>query len=94
MTTAHIVYFAVILINILFLIWWGKGCEWDYGDSKFPTRGHSLLLTIASLVPILNIIIFIILLVAYLVNLIEGDLVLRENKFNKFWFGVGDDDDE
>lgn len=94
MTTAHIVYFAFILINILFLIWWGKGCEWDYGNSKFPTRGHSLLLIIASLVPILNIIIFITLLVAYLVNRIEGDLVLRENKFNKFWFGVGDDDDE
>lgn len=94
MTTAHIVFFTFIILNILFLVWWGKGCEWDYGHSKFPTKGHALLLIIASCVPILNILIFIGLLVAYLVGRIEGDLVLKENKFNKFWFGVGDDDDE
>lgn len=93
MTTAHFIFFAVILINILILIWWEKGCKWET-DCKFPTRGHSLLIIIASCVPILNIVLLTTLIIVYISNRYCGYLILKENKFNKFWFGVGDDTDE
>ena len=91
MTTAHIVYFATIFLCILLLIWWRTGCEWDkFSDVKFPTRGHSLLIIIASIVPILNICLLVGLIIIYIVNRTEDELHLKKNKFNKFWFDVED----
>lgn len=89
MTTAHIVYFIFILLNVLFLVWWRTSCEWKnyYGEKRhFPTKGHMLLLTVASLCPILNICEFITLVIIYAVNRCDDAIVLKKNKFNKFWF--------
>lgn len=91
-----IFYFACILLNLLLLVWWRRGTEWDtYGDEiTFPSRGHVLLGFIFSLVPIWSAIQFVVLAIWYIIARCEGDIVLKKNKFNHYWFGIELDEDK
>jgi hypothetical protein len=85
---AWFVYFGAIIANLLLLIWWRRGCEWNYGDNKFPSRGHVLLGFVLSFIPVWSLIQFIIIAIWYIAVRCEGDVVLKKNKFNHYWFGV------
>ena len=93
-----IFYFGCIILNLLLLIWWRRGTRWDCYNAdeiKFPSRGHILIGFAFSLIPIWSCIQFIILAIWYIVARIEGNIVLKGNKFNHYWFGIElEEDDE
>ena len=64
-------------------------CVWDYSTVGFPSLGHSIILFLVSFVPVLGLIEAIVLLIVYIIARFEGDLELKENKFNKKFFDVG-----
>lgn len=78
------------LIDFIILIWWRYSCTSDF-TIKFPTKGHILLCTLISLIPILGIIISCLLLGSYIGFRVTGNIHLKPNKFNKFWFDVEDE---
>ena len=77
------VYATVIALTIIILLWWRLGCTSHF---KFPTRGHVLLLFIGSFIPIYNISQIVVIICFYFGLRISGELELKKNKFNKFWF--------
>ena len=90
-----IFYFASILFNLLLLIWWRRGTEWDtYENPSFPSRGHILILFVLSLIPIWGCIQFIVLAIWYIIARCDNDIVLKKNKFNHFWFGTEIDEED
>ena len=76
------------ILNFALLTWWRYSTEWDDDDIKFPTRGHYVLLVILAMVPIISWIEIIILGVQYGMHRNDGDIVLKKNNFNKFWFDI------
>ena len=83
----YIFFFGPVVINFLTLLWWRNSCE-SYFDFKFPTRGHVLFLTLVSFIPILGLVMVPVLLGFYFGNRATGDIILKKNKFNKYWFDV------
>lgn len=86
-------FFIVVIFNIVFLIWWRKCCEWKSNNIKFPTRGHIVLASLASIIPIANAILLAVIVGLYIGARECGDLRLKKNKFNKYWFDVDLDDE-
>ena len=83
-----IVYFSMIVFTIILLIWWRTCCEWESEDIHFPTKGHIILLTVSSFIPIWDIIQFCIMIALYLATRISGDLKLKSNRFTRKWFDI------
>ena len=86
-----IIYFVSLVLNIILLVWWRCSCEWCgfHHGIHFPTRGHTLILILIALIPIINIIELTVLAGVYIGMRLTEQLVLKENKFNKFWFDIG-----
>lgn len=84
-------FFIIAILNIIFLIWWRTGTEWKCTNIKFPTRGHIVIIGITSFVPIANAILFAIIIGLYIGARESGDLKLKHNKFNKYWFDIDDE---
>ena len=61
---------------------------WKLSETKFPTRGHILFGGIIALIPIINIIILAFTIGFYIFGRTEQDIVLKKNKFTKYWFDV------
>lgn len=80
------IIFAVL--NILILLWWRYACEWTNSKQKFPARGHIVLFGLVGCVPIVNIVMLAVLCGVYGGMKATGDLKLKKNKFNKYWFDV------
>lgn len=83
--------FLPIILTLLLLIWWHKCCEWEDRCSKFPTRGHCVLIWLPTFCPILGWIIFAVLLFFYSAARINDAVHLKYNKFTNKWFGVEED---
>jgi len=82
-------WFIPVLLNLLILLWIRCGCEVDTRELyKFPSRGHIILLTLISFVPVVGALEFIVWLGVYISFRIEGNLTLKANKFNKYWFEI------
>lgn len=86
----YIFIFGTAFINFITLIWWRYSCISDF-TIKFPTKGHILLCTLISLIPILGIIITCVIIGIYIGLRFAGDIHLKPNKFNRFWFDVKDE---
>ena len=80
-TNQLLVYVIPILICIGLLIW--VRIFFDK-DVKFPTRGSVLLLSIVSLIPILNLFEACALIAFYIIGRVNGNLKFKKNKFNNF----------
>ena len=80
------------ILNVILLTWWRYNTEWEDEDIKFPTRGHYVLLVILATVPILSLFEIGILGGIYGVHRSDDDILLKKNKFNKYWFDVDDED--
>lgn len=81
-------YIVTAIVNILIIVWWRCSCEWTEENSKFPTRGHVLLLSLLSLCPFANFGVFAILLGLYIGLRLTGEIKLKKNKFNQYWFDI------
>lgn len=79
-------------LNFILLTWWRYNTEWDDNYTTFPSRGHYLLLLILAAVPIISWFEFVALCVIYCVHRSEDEILLKKNKFNKYWFDVDDED--
>lgn len=85
-------WFLPVLLNLLILIWCRFSCEVDSRTlHKFPSRGHIVIFTLLSFIPIFGAIEFCVWTVLYVSFRIEGSLKLKKNNFNKFWFDVNED---
>ena len=80
-------WFLPILLNVLILLWWRFSCYNRY-ETKFPSRGHILLITLATFIPIFGIILCLIIIGIYIGARLAGEIHLKNNKFNKYWFDV------
>ena len=85
-------WFVPVLLNLLILLWIRLGCEVDTRElHKFPSRGHIVIFTLLSFVPMLGAIEFLVWLGIYIAFRIEGSITLKVNKFNKYWFDVDEE---
>jgi len=85
-------YLFVFIFIFGFLIWWRHSCEWiNEPKTKFPTRGHILLISITGLLPVFNLIFLSLLIVSFVNAKEDKELKLKNNKFNRFWFDVEDE---
>lgn len=85
-------WFVPVLLNLLILLWCRLGCEIDTRTLyKFPSKGHIVIFTLLSFVPMLGIIEFCVWLVLYITFRLEGSVQLKRNKFNKYWFEVDEE---
>ena len=85
-------WFVPVLLNLLILLWCRLGCEIDTSTlHKFPSKGHIVIFTLLSFVPMLGIIEFCVWLVLYITFRLEGSVQLKRNKFNKYWFEVDEE---
>lgn len=93
MTIGDLVFwFLPVLLNFLILLWIRLGCEVDTRElHKFPSRGHIVIFTLLSFVPMLGAIEFLVWLGLYIAFRLEGSVQLKRNKFNKYWFEVDED---
>ena len=76
-------YFLPVIISVLILVWIRTSCD---TESNFPTRGHAIILSLTSLIPILNWIEAAILIGIYISGRVSGNITLKDNEFNKFFF--------
>lgn len=77
-------YFFPILICVGILLWIRLVCD---RKIEFPTRGAVIALSLASLLPILNILEACILIVIYILERVDGNYELKKNKFGSFLNG-------
>lgn len=85
-------WFVPVLLNLLILLWCRLGCEIDTRTlHKFPSRGHIVIFTLLSFVPMLGAIEFCVWLGLYIAFRLEGSVQLKRNKFNKYWFEVDEE---
>ena len=90
-TAGHILYIVVVVFTLCLLLWWRLGVENDPDamiKTTFPQWGHVVIFFVGSFFPIYNCVQALILLAIYIAFRVDGDLKLKENKFNRFWFGV------
>ena len=85
-------YYLPIVLNIIFLIWWRTNCKWEFDNTKFPTKGHIVILSLLGLIPIWGLIQLIVLVIVYGAHRLTGDIVLKDTKFNRRWFDVDEED--
>jgi len=87
-----ILSYTVALLNFLILLYWRTSCVWSY-ENKFPTRGHILLIMLASLIPGMSFIAIAVILGIFFGDLSVGELKLKKTKFNHYWFDTDLDED-
>lgn len=88
---ALLIVLVPFICTLLLLVFWRYCTTWKgymKEDRKFPTLFHVVFLSLASLTPIVGIVIFSVLLAIYAVNRIDGDIKIKPNKFSKFWFDI------
>lgn len=91
-TSGYIFYVITVVLTLCLLLWWRLAVEQDPSamiKTAFPQWGHVVIFFVGSFFPIYNFIQAAILLAIYVASRVDGDLKLKENKFNRFWFGVG-----
>lgn len=89
MFSTFLVYWLPIIVTFILLIWMRYFCKKRYDGSNFPTIGHIIIVTAATFIPIFGIIVSLFVLGFYIAWRVEGDLELKPNKFNRFFFDVG-----
>ena len=92
MLTNFFVYWIPVLANLLFLIWWACGTEYEGEDYKFPALGHIIALVGTSLIPVFGFFQVLVLIAIYGCSRANGNIVIKKNKFNKIFFKVKTDE--
>ena len=87
-----IISYIVALLNFLILLYWRTSCVWS-NENKFPTRGHILLIMLASLIPGMSFLVIAVMLGIFFGTLSVGELELKKTKFNHYWFDTDLDED-
>jgi len=83
----YIFNFGPVIVSLILLIWMRCCCVFTE-NIKFPTRGHIVLITLLSAIPIIGIITVAGMIAFYIGFRVTGDLRLKSNRFTKFWFDI------